>query len=162
MLSYSAHGCTGFSVTDNWFPQASFKTAHDYPCLPLVVNCTFAWERLHRSKRWCRGHRSGERWLKAIGKLEIEWTGFWRNGWPGSQGNLCPGSRGGGSDSRQSISRMFPFLNWKSPFHMVLLISNQTRVFGPLRETSCSKAGEGYQCSERGNSGDGVKNFGPP
>lgn len=58
--------------------------------------------------------------------------------------------------------RCFPILNRKSPFHMVLLISNQTRVFGPLRETSCSKAGEGYQCSERGNSGDGVENFGSP
>lgn len=43
---------------------------------------------------------------------------------------------------------------------MVLLISNQARVFGRLRETSCSKAGEGYQCSERGNSGNGVENFG--
>lgn len=32
---------------------------------------------------------------------------------------------------------------------MVLLISNQTRMFGALRETSCSKAGEGYRCSER-------------
>lgn len=62
---------------------------------------------------------------------------------------MSPGRRGSGSDSQQNISWMFPVLNWKIPFHMVLLISNQTRMFDPLRETSCSKAGEGYRCSEK-------------
>ena len=32
---------------------------------------------------------------------------------------------------------------------MVLLISDQTRMFGPLRGISCSKAGKRYRCSER-------------